>query len=629
MSNTAAVAAGQRNYENYDDDYWQEIIFPECIYLRTDNPQRSWPSIATHVGHPLLSVTFRRKFNQYQQTGSTMTKPRGRPSKKIRTESRTIGQEEQEGEGDVEGETNNSSSTAAANNNNNDNNDGPQFQGGGEELGTNSDSNNYGCDSSDDDDSDDNTNNSSSNNISDSSDSNSDNNNSPTPKQRISTTKRVPDSQRKEATDNAKLTWQALNVYVPKGGIVIDGTNGEGVFLKQSSTKRKYNCVHIDKYKNETVDAEMYAGIFSYTSDEFQQYLTTKDASAFIMDPPYCTINGRHTILNCNISKSRSRIIFNTRYGVQYTYNNEMIVAIFSRAFYWADKVLNINGIFLLKCTRENKGFGQMSAVTLLADLWNFCIIDTFTLKNSNPLHNDSFLLVLKRKTLTVTKGNTTKTKTTQSMKDMYYTDRENHDNTRNMLCKINTKATEAFVKATKDSLKLGKLWANACYKLADILTDEQLTNAMLNVHYLNNSLQMFSDKDEEIREKLEELSNSDNQYCWEDLQDLALSSERIFLDIKNLAGLLFEQLLLGRRIQIDDQSKKTFKAKKKIERQIIGKNIGFVNAKSHHALSSNIKSFRGEKEWEEKRRKNKTDKRQQETKEKQQAHTLNEWLIN
>ena len=56
-------------------------------------------------------------------------------------------------------------------------------------------------------------------------------------------------------------------------------------------------------------------------------------------------------------------------YGVEYKYTNEMINAMYLRGFYWADKLLHEDGVFLVKCMLVNDGFAQQQAIIEMAEI--------------------------------------------------------------------------------------------------------------------------------------------------------------------------------------------------------------------------------------------------------------------
>ena len=398
-----------------------------------------------------------------------------------------------------------------------------------------------------------------------------------------------------EAKDNAKLTLAALKEHVPSNSTVIDGTNGLGIYLSDKETKELYTCILVDKYKNEVQNTDKYQGVLSYNCEEFRQYMTIRVAMAFIWDPPYRTINGGHTIVNCTITKSQTRIRFNSSYGVEYKYTNEMINAMYSRGFYWANKVLHDDGVFLVKCMHENNAFDQQQAIIEMANIYNFRVKGVYTLKSKSSTGKDSYLYVMMRKRTRVKEGKKSSIKTIQSLQDMYCTASEAAEYKQTMTRKINNRAATAYLRATTTSLYNGELWADACEKLQKGLTEEQRRKAYEDIREdIIDSFNSFQTKDTEIRQELTLRNGNNNEWCWEDLQSLALTSQQIFLDIKNVAGLLFEQHLHQRNVCIED--KRTLQTKQKLELRLIGKKIGLVNNDSHFSLSCNIQLLRDEK---------------------------------
>ena len=391
--------------------------------------------------------------------------------------------------------------------------------------------------------------------------------------------------QEEEAKNNAVLVLKALKDHVAPNSIVMDGTNGEGVFLSDPETKKLYSCILVDKYKNRLQNADKYKGILSFTCEGFQKYTTRKDVvMVFIWDPPYRTICGGHTVLNCVFIKSDSRMKFNSSYGVQFKYTNEMINAIYLRGFEWADQVLHLNGFFFVKCMQFNDGFDQLEAVRQMAELYNFYVKQTYTLKSVTPTREDSFLLVIKRKRSTV-----------QSLRDVTFSTVEANECKQDMKRRINAKAAEAYVEAIKTSLKNGHIWYDACINLQAGLTEQQQCNAFKGIDEdIIDGFNSFQRKNEIIRQQMVSTTN------WEALQSIAHSAQSIFLAIKNIAGLLFEQHLIQKGVRIEDPN--SLKTKKDLETLLIGRNkkITLVNKKSHISLSENIKFLRDQEEAEE-----------------------------
>eukprot|EP00984_Skeletonema_dohrnii_P021390 scaffold10676_cov74-Skeletonema_dohrnii-CCMP3373.AAC.2 len=406
------------------------------------------------------------------------------------------------------------------------------------------------------------------------------------------------DNLQQEAKDNAKLTLAALKQHVPSNSTVIDGTNGLGIFLSDKETKKLYTCILVDKYKNEVQNTGKYQGVLSYDCEEFRQYMTTRVAMAFIWDPPYRTINGGHTIVNCTITKSQTRIRFNSSYGVEYKYTNEMINAMYSRGFYWAKKVLHDDGVFLVKCMHENNEFDQQQAIIEMANIYNFRVKGVYTLKSKSSTGKVSYLYVMMRKRTRVKEGKKSSIKTIQSLQDMYCTASEAAEYKQTMTRKINNRAATAYLRATTTSLDNGELWANACEKLQEGLTEEQRRNAYEDIREdIIDSFNSFQTKDTEIRQELTLRNGNNNEWCWEDLQSLAVTSQQIFLDIKNVA-----------------------------EFGLIGKKIGLVNKDSHFSLSRNIQLLRDEKNEEEQRQRQaelKEEKEERKQKEAEQQANL------
>ena len=401
--------------------------------------------------------------------------------------------------------------------------------------------------------------------------------------------------QEEEAKNNATLVLKALKDHVAPNSIVMDGTNGEGVFLSDPRTKKLYSCILVDKFKNQVQNAAKYKGILSFTCEGFQKYTTRRDVvMVFIWDPPYRTICGGHTIVNCVFVKSDSRIKFNDTYGVQFRYTNAMINAFYLRGFERADQVLHVNGFFFVKCMNYNDNLDQLQAVKDMADLFNFCVKQVYTLKSTSLKRDDSFLLVMVRKRRTVAiAGKKSQTKPMQSLRDVTFSAVEANEYRQDMKRRINAKAAEAYVAAIETSLKNGLLWHDAITKMQASLTEQQQCNAFEGIDKdIIDNFRSFHKKDAEIRQQM--ASRNDNTHlCWESLQPLALSSQGIFLDLKNLSGLLFEQHLLQRKVCIEDPE--SLPTKMVLESQLLGngRKITLVNENSHTALSNNIRIMR------------------------------------
>jgi hypothetical protein len=590
------------DYKNYNDPHWQEKLNLGFKILE-ENSDRKISSVATEIG--IERTIFYRRWKSYERTKSTLSSQRGPKRRKI----------------EQEGVENNNSSKKINDNNNSENNS------SNDNADNNSNNNNYYSNS--DDDFDDSTNNSNSGSSDSDNDaivnnSNSNSNNGTSRNETITKEIKASNHSQQEARDNAKLTLTALTKHVPPDSIVIDGTNGEGVFLSDNKTKRLYKCILVDKYKNQDVDGIKYKGVLSYSSEEFVQYMTERTAMGFIFDPPYKTMNGGHTIVNCTMAKSLSRMSFNSRYGVNYKYINEMITGMFLKGFVVADKVLHDDGVFFLKGMRENRYFDQRQALAELANIYNFHVKDVFTLKNRIATGNDSYLFVLTRKTMRM---NTGTTKTVLSLQDMYCSQIERDDYRQLMISRINNRAGEAYLEAADESLRNGRIWANACRNLQEGLNEEQKREAIKDIREeIINSCTSFETKEIEIRQKLTGRIDKSNQWWWEDVQTLALTSQELFLNMKNLAGLFFEQHLHQRGIHIEDPE--SLQTKKDIELELIGTKIGLVNDKSHISLSNNIQLLRGEEEREGKKQKKQEETKKQAASLNRQAVSLNNWLI-
>lgn len=305
-----------------------------------------------------------------------------------------------------------------------------------------------------------------------------------------------------EAKDNARLTLAALKDHVPSNVTVIDGTSGERIFLSDEQTTELFTCVLVDKYKNEVRNCNKYKGVLSYNCDEFRQYVSSRVAMAFIWDPPYRTINGGHTVVNCTMSKSQSRIRFNNAYGVEYKYTNEMINAMYLRGFYWANQLLHEDGVFLVKCMHENDGVAQLQAVIEMGQLYDFCLKGSYTLKSRTTTKdsskcNDSFLLVMKRNT------------NLKSLKD-FYPLAEAAEYKEKMTRYINNSAAAAYLEATTKSLKDGKGWLHACLKLEKGLSEEQKRKAFKDIREeVIHSSESFHSMDSKIRKEMNQITTA------------------------------------------------------------------------------------------------------------------------
>lgn len=383
-----------------------------------------------------------------------------------------------------------------------------------------------------------------------------------------------------ECKKNSELVWKAIkDRNFDRFSLILDLTNGEGMFTSHSTLRQEYpNRVVVDKYKNNKLQHNKYPDVLSYESDKFTKYLGTNAVIILIYDPPYQTIVGGHTLTNSNWQKSAGRIAFNERYGVEFQYTHSMIHAFYLEGFRMADKLLHTKGIFLVKLMHKNGNDQLKSAVLQMADICGYIEDrDPYKLTNKDKDRSPSYLYIFKK----ASKNNI-------SFRRRYL---EEDSSTNEKLIKNNImkKAAQEYLEGRKRHMNNACVWKAYCDKLVDALEDNHVKAAFVDIsEAIINSYKQYKDKVEENKKAIRDWESKNSPTDWQTLQNLCLEIKSDFTNIKLVAELLFEQLLLRNNIDVargDEHEKHQLEVKTlKIQK---GRSV-MVNG-SHTYLSANI----------------------------------------
>jgi len=378
---------------------------------------------------------------------------------------------------------------------------------------------------------------------------------------------------------NSEMMLKALkNEKVPPNSLIIDLTNGLGQFTANPAVRQKYKLFAVDKYKNRSLQPEVFPGVYSYECPEFLVLLTERKAYVVIYDPPYRSISGQHILTNCNWEKSEGRINFNDRYGVSFPYTVSMIHAFYLKGFHLADKLLAPDGIYLVKLMNTNGEDDLRMAVLTLADLCGFRQRgDAYKLKSNTKNGEASYLYVFVRRQ-----------SNELAFVEQYFTEKAHvyRELTKNNLL---LNAAEDYLRIGKKHKEKAKEWTNYYDRLATALDDEQKLNAIKHISpHIKDGHKSFKDNEESYNDIFD--AERDNlQISWEKLQCKCLEINADLTNIQLIVGLFFEQLLKANRIDVANGS---IDDKKQLELNTIGANV-LVNERSHEHLSNNITRLR------------------------------------
>lgn len=169
--------------------------------------------------------------------------------------------------------------------------------------------------------------------------------------------------------NNSEVFPEILKLYVPEGSKVADVTYGKGVFWKNIPAK-KYRLHHTDLADG--VDCRA----LPYTSASFD---------CVVLDPPYMHTPGGTAHSNHQNYEGYYRNN-GTSNGTGEKYH-EAVLALYYKASAEANRVLQHEGIFIVKCQDEvcaNKQ--RLTHVELINECWRlgFLVEDLFVLTRSN-----------------------------------------------------------------------------------------------------------------------------------------------------------------------------------------------------------------------------------------------------
>eukprot|EP00984_Skeletonema_dohrnii_P028435 scaffold18417_cov79-Skeletonema_dohrnii-CCMP3373.AAC.3 len=376
-------------------------------------------------------------------------------------------------------------------------------------------------------------------------------------------------------TRNAALVSRVLlkDIKLPHNSIVVDLTNGLGQFT--ANVKQWYTVVAVDKYKNCNLQPDDFAEVLSYKCSKFVQLLGKRGVHVVIYDPPYQTMIGGYNLHNSNWEKSQSRVNFNDRYGVSFPYTTTMIHCFYLKGFQLAEQLLEPEGFLMVKLMLTNGHDDLRQAVLILADYCGFKHDgDAYKVKSSNG--DPSYLYVFVRRT---SKDIT--------FADLYQGDQA-HLHHEQIKMNVQLRAGEDYKKAGRKLVKKAQEWIGYFEKLSLALTDKQLNQAVKDISpEITNGVSRYETNEEKYNSTFDEGAEI-RPNSWEELQTRCLEVNADLTAIITMTGLLFEQLLKAKRIDVVHGS---FKDKKNLEKETIGANLWYGRKATEASLKMSFAS--------------------------------------
>jgi len=379
--------------------------------------------------------------------------------------------------------------------------------------------------------------------------------------------------------------------------IVVDMTYGEGGFWSENlkSYFPTENMVFCDMFKHKDAYPEPYQSTHPLEAllshGEFRQNLKGV-IKALIYDPPYAVIQGGHIITNCNWKTSMSRIFFNFRYGVDYTYTEAQILCMYAEGFKNASSILMVEGYFLVK-TANFETFNLADQVENMALHFGF----VEHLKSPIPVRDGASRLYIfqKPRQNTLARQTNVAAKTPSLLKICGFPSKTI------MSEKITSEARKDYKNQIKSHLDEATGWSQIGREMLEQLSAERAAAAIVNVSdefRQWHALLALDKTSDNIKEQY--MQRSDIRV----LQRAALDCCTLLTEAANITGLLWEQILLSRDIDIG--SKDALGEKRKIAKAFIPQGCGETaeekekwakklnNDSSHVSLSSNIAYYNG-----------------------------------
>lgn len=368
--------------------------------------------------------------------------------------------------------------------------------------------------------------------------------------------------------------------------LIVDLTNGEGKFTPAGDCypSKGPHIKRFDKYKNNLVDEVLYGDVMPYDEEIMKTFYNQVDVVMY--DPPYASIRGKHNALNCVFKKSQGRLKFNDAYGVNYCYTDAQIHYFYIMGFEMAAKLLNDNGIVMMK-VMNFKHLQMRDNLVTLGNCCDFVLYGRhYTLVDKSKTGEDtnsdigSSLLLFKKAGV---KQN--------SLIRMYGGEKTIEDNIKT---NITSSALNDYREYVKKSVAVMKFWTVNGTKL---------------IHWMGDSREMDVSIPKRFRDAIEKCTNEHGKWCKlfeenmlknileasvDTLQDRALLIHRIELDLRNYVAFVWEGVLKKSKIKIEMEESRD--EKKALAKQITG-NKKFANAlnnpKSHSSLSENLNQWR------------------------------------
>ena len=203
-----------------------------------------------------------------------------------------------------------------------------------------------------------------------------------------------------ESRTNAQLIYRVVvqTLKAERGDTLWDATSGERLF-QSDQLRRHLTVFSSDFFKNyRDCDDEKYEDVLP--PDKMDVKIESGVKIKFMcVDPPHNEINGGHTVNNCNMEKSLSRIKFNFTYGVWFKYNENMIALFYVKLLIKAKEALADDGYLLVKVQDLEKS-PLVSKVEQWAGVLGFVRegLPQMIPKRGKSTKN-SFLLVLRKST--------------------------------------------------------------------------------------------------------------------------------------------------------------------------------------------------------------------------------------
>ena len=380
--------------------------------------------------------------------------------------------------------------------------------------------------------------------------------------------------------NNADLLANVLIevLAIKQNDLVVDGTFGEGNFWNKSTLSHFSNTYFFDMFKHNEDFPHRYPRTLPLTSaislGETRSKIAKK-VKVWVDDFPYAPVVGGHNLTNSNWPRSISLMRKLYAYGVNYQYTENQILFMCIDGFKRARGNLMDGGFYLIKAANFSR-FDLAEMIPVFAHLFGF---------KSHPsspsiLGDDSSRLLYyqwcggkRNKTLSKMLGLESDVKVYE---------------------KIITSAKNDYKEAILKYIKKSIDWAKIGINMKKTLPDGTYEHATQNVprHFKDWSALLGCHlSSQKIASHYENLQNRNDINL---LQNVSMDLYTVSIEMANITGLLWEQVLLQNGIAIADNSDENLKRKCVIERMFVPGEckITLCNIGSHHSLSENVKIY-------------------------------------